>query len=152
MTWTDTRGRLPSPSLALLLSWPSLALLGLVVLPALLLIRISVAPADTMGLWSSGVSLAGFEVLFEKEPLGSLLNSLQLALLVAAVSLVLGYPLTFLITRMGRKGQVAWLLFLLATLSLSDVLTAFSWQVMLSKRVGLSNLFVALGWMSAPEF
>ena len=41
--------------------------------------------------------------------------------------------------------QVVWLVFLLATLSLSDVLIAFSWRVMLSKRIGLSNLFVALG-------
>ncbi len=52
---------------------------------------------------------------------------------------------------MARRLQVVWLVFLLATLSLSDVLIAFAWQVMLSKRVGLSNLFVMLGLLDRPE-
>jgi putative spermidine/putrescine transport system permease protein len=71
--------------------------------------------------------------------------------IVGAISVGLGYPLTWAIVRMRRRLQVAWLVFLLATLSLSDVLIAFSWQVMLAKRIGLSNLFVALGLMDVPE-
>ena len=52
---------------------------------------------------------------------------------------------------MSRRPQVAWLIFLLTTLTLSDVLIAFSWQVMLSKRVGLSKLLVAAGLMTQPD-
>jgi putative spermidine/putrescine transport system permease protein len=44
-----------------------------------------------------------------------------------------------------------WLVFLLVSLSLSDVLNAFSWQLLLSKRGGLASLLVQLGIMSRPE-
>ncbi|MDB5395830.1 MAG: potB [Rhodospirillales bacterium] len=136
--------------LALLLSWPTLTLLGLVAIPALLLIRISIAPRDPSGMWSPGFTLHAYRALMEPELLGALLDSVEMAVVVAAISLGLGFPLTYLITRMRRGQQVVWLVFLLTTLSLSDVLIAFSWQVMLSKRIGLSNVFVALGLMDAP--
>lgn len=137
--------------LGLLLSWPMLALLGLGGVPFILLLRISVAPHDPSGMWLPGVTLHAYGALAEPELLGALLDSIQMAVIVGAISVGLGFPLTYLITRMRRRLQVVWLVFLLATLSLSDVLIAFSWQVMLSKRIGLSNIFVALGLMSAPE-
>jgi len=132
---------------AVLLAWPSLALVGLVAIPFLLLVRISLAPPDPNGLWSAGISLAAYRGLMDRSFAAALLYSLGLAILVAAVGVCVGFPLTFFITRMRRGWQVLWLVFLLATLTLSDVLIAFSWQVMLSKRIGLANLLVKLGLM-----
>jgi putative spermidine/putrescine transport system permease protein len=129
------------------LSWPSLALAGLVGIPFLLLIRISLAPPDPNGLWSAGTSIAAYSGLMDRAFATALLSSFGLAILVAAVGVSLGFPLTFCITRMRRGWQVLWLIFLLATLTLSDVLIAFSWQVMLSKRIGMANLLVKLGLM-----
>ncbi len=141
----------PRVRLGLLLSWPMVALLGLGAVPFLMLLRISLAERDPNGVFLPGVTLHSYGTLGEPELLGSLLDSIQLAVIVGAISVGLGFPLTWAITRMRRRLQVAWLVFLLATLSLSDVLIGFSWQVMLSKRIGLSNLFVALGLMDAPE-
>ena len=132
---------------AVLLAWPSLALVGLVAIPFLLLVRISLAPPDPNGLWSAGISLAAYRGLMDRSFAAALLYSLGLAILVAAVGVCVGFPLTFFITRMRRGWQVLWLVFLLATLTLSDVLIAFSWQVMLSKRIGFANLLVTLGLM-----
>jgi len=132
---------------AVLLTWPSLALVGLVAIPFLLLVRISLAPPDPNGLWSAGISLAAYRGLMDRSFAAALLYSLGLAILVAAVGVCVGFPLTFFITRMRRGWQVLWLVFLLATLTLSDVLIAFSWQVMLSKRIGFANLLVTLGLM-----
>jgi putative spermidine/putrescine transport system permease protein len=137
--------------LGLLLSWPMVALLGLGAVPFVLLLRISVASHDPNGIKLSGLTLHAYGALGEPELLGALVDSIQLAVIVGAISVGFGFPLTWLITRMRRRLQVVWLVFLLATLSLSDVLIAFSWQVMLSKRIGLSNLFVALGLMDGPE-
>jgi putative spermidine/putrescine transport system permease protein len=137
--------------LGLLLSWPTLVLAGLGAVPFILLLRISLGQRDPNGIYLPGITLQSYSALSESEVLRSLLDSIQLAVIVGAVSVGLGFPLTWLISRMRRRLQVAWLVFLLATLSLSDVLIAFSWQVMLSKRIGLSNLFVALGLMDAPE-
>ncbi len=137
--------------LGLLLSWPMLALAGLGAVPFILLLRISLGQRDPNGMYLPGITLHSYGALGEPELLGALLDSIQLAVIVGAISVGLGFPLTWLIARMRRRLQVAWLVFLLATLSLSDVLIAFSWQVMLSKRIGLSNIFVALGLMDAPE-
>jgi putative spermidine/putrescine transport system permease protein len=134
-----------------LVSWPAFALIGLVAFPFGLLVRISLAAPDPSGLWTDTVTLDAYRGLIDGAFAWTLLYSLGLALLVAAISVALGFSLTFFITRMPRKLQVVWLVFLLTTLSLSDVLIAFSWQVMLSKRVGLSNLLVMMGVIDRPQ-
>jgi putative spermidine/putrescine transport system permease protein len=137
--------------LGMLLTWPAIVTLLLTVVPLLLLLRISLAPMDPAAPWGRGFSWMAYWSLGDRDAVRSLLQSLQMALIVAMISLVLGYPLTYLITRMPRRSQVAWLIFLLATLTLSDVLIAFAWQVMLSKRVGMSKVLVALRLMSQPD-
>ena len=137
--------------LGLLLGWPTMVTVLLTVVPLLLLLRISVAPTDPAAAWARGFSWEAYRSLGDRDAVRSLLQSLQLALIVAVISLLLSYPLIYLITRMPRRSQVAWLIFLLATLTLSDVLIAFAWQVMLSKRVGMSKWLVAGRLMSAPD-
>jgi putative spermidine/putrescine transport system permease protein len=136
---------------AALLTWPALALVVLVAIPVVLLLRISLAPPDPNGLWSAGATLDAYRGLMDRSFAAALLYSLGLALLVAAAGVGLGFPLTFFITRMRRGWQVLWLVFLLATLTLSDVLIAFSWQVMLSKRIGLPTMLVNLGLMDQAD-
>jgi putative spermidine/putrescine transport system permease protein len=134
-----------------LLAWPGAALVVFGLAPVALLLRISVAPRQEAGLWGHGLTFVAYGAPAELEVLRALMHSLILALVVAAISLGLGFPLAWLIARMRRRLQVVWLVFLLATLSLSDVLVAFSWQVMLAKRIGLSDVFVALGLMDRPD-
>jgi putative spermidine/putrescine transport system permease protein len=124
---------------------------GTVAIPFLLLLRISLAAPDPSGLWKSVLTLDAYGALLNREFAGALLYSLGVALLVATITVALGFPLTYLITRMKRRPQVVWLVFLLVSLSLSDVLNAFSWQLLLSKHGGLTGLLVLLGIMSRPE-
>jgi putative spermidine/putrescine transport system permease protein len=133
------------------LAWPALALLVFAALPFLILLRISVAPHDPSAPWGSGFTLSPYAELVDTASMTALLHSLWLAIVVGAISLGVGFPLAYLVTRMHRRSQVVWLIFLLATLTLSDVLIAFSWQVMLSKRIGLSKLLVWLGLLDRPE-
>ncbi len=133
------------------LAWPSLALFGTVVIPLILLLRISLAAADPSGLWRSVLTLDAYAGLLNREFAGALLYSLGVAMWVAVITVALGFPLTYLITRMSRRWQVVWLVFLLVSLTLSDVLNAFSWQLMLSKHGGLVSLLVLLGIMTRPE-
>ena len=133
------------------LAWPSLALFGTVVVPLILLLRISLAAADPSGLWRSVLTLDAYAGLLNREFAGALLYSLGVAMWVAVITVALGFPLTYLITRMSRRWQVVWLVFLLVSLTLSDVLNAFSWQLMLSKHGGLVSLLVLLGIVTRPE-
>ena len=83
--------------------------------------------------------------------------SLMLAICVAVCCVVLGIPFTYLLTKMGRKAQVLWLVALLSILSLSEVIIGFAWSTLFSRTAGITNLLVTLGVMReavalAPSF
>lgn len=81
----------------------------------------------------------------------ALLFSLFVAGLAALVSVLVGFPFTYFLTRLRRKAQVPWLVFILAVLSLSEVIIGFSWSTLLSRTAGLSNLLVAVSLLDKPE-
>ena len=57
---------------------------------------------------------------------------------VASVLAVLtAFPFTYALTRLSRRAQTAWLVFLLSSLSLSEVFVVMGWDVLLSNRSGL---------------
>lgn len=131
--------------------WPG-AMLGIfVAVPFLLMLRVSLAPLDKSRLWGDGLTLAAFTHLGEHGIGNALFYSVAFAVSVSLVSLLVAYPLTWLITRMAKKAQVCWLIFLLATLSLSDVLITFSWQVMLARRMWISQSLVWLGVLDKTD-
>ncbi len=73
--------------------------------------------------------------------------SIGLSLSAALIAVMIAFPFTYLLTRSGRSLQIVALVFLLAVLSLSEVIIGFSWSTLLSRTAGISNLFVALGLM-----
>jgi putative spermidine/putrescine transport system permease protein len=133
------------------LTWPTVALLGTVLVPFILLLRIRFAAPAPSGLWMPVFTLDAYAGLLHRDFAGALAYSLAVAVFVGVVSVALGFPLTYLITRLGRRTQILWLVFLLVTLSMSDVLNAFSWQVMLSKRGGFVGFLTLLGILDRPE-
>jgi putative spermidine/putrescine transport system permease protein len=77
--------------------------------------------------------------------------SLLLAGVAAVISVTIAFPFTYLLTRMRRRVQVRWLVFILAVLSLSEVIIGFSWATLMSRTAGLSNIFVWLGLFDQPQ-
>ncbi len=76
--------------------------------------------------------------------------SMMLAAGVAVLSVALAFPFTYLLTRLRRRTQVLWLVFLLSVLSLSEVIIGFAWATLLSANAGISNLLVMVGLLDAP--
>lgn len=76
--------------------------------------------------------------------------SILLAGLAAVVSVAIAFPFTYALTRLKRRAQVPWLVFILAVLSLSEVIIGFSWSTLLSRTAGLSNILVWLGLATQP--
>lgn len=136
------------PPLALLYSAAALA--AFFALPFLMLLRVSLARRDPSVYQGTGLTLEGYTRLADPLVTNAILNTLGLALVVATISILIAVPATYLISRMDRRPQVAWLLGLLTTLALSEVLVTFSWQVLLSRRAGLSNILVWLGLFEEP--
>ena len=62
--------------------------------------------------------------------------SIWISALAAAIVICVAFPFTYLLTRMRRRAQVRWLVFILAVLSLSEVIIGFSWSTLLSRTAG----------------
>lgn len=100
------------------------------------------------GYYEAGFELTHFKRLLRATYLDIALFSISLSAGVAFVCLLIGFPFTYFVTRLKRRGQIIWLVYILAQLSLSEVLIAFGWQILLSKTAGIGNIFV---WMGLAE-
>src|SRR5690606_24248362 len=112
---------------------PGLMLTIFFAVPLVLLLRTSFANRDPAVYQGSGFSLDPFAQLFQPMVMNTMVFSIGLACLVALVSVAIAFPATYFITRMSKRSQVAWLIAVLSTLALSEVLLTFAWQILLSK-------------------
>ena len=138
-------------ALAGLLSLPTLFLVILCLTPLFLLFQLSFAHREDGGLWRAGLELTQYRQLLTPQFLRVALFSFGLAFSTAVISVALAFPVAYFISRMKRRAQIAWLVGLLSTLSLSEVLIVFSFQVLLSGGGGLVKALVALGVMASPH-
>lgn len=78
--------------------------------------------------------------------------SLRYAVTASILAVVTALPFTYLLTRLSRRAQARWLVFLLASLSLSEVFIVMGWDILLSNNSGLPALFAVTGltdWLKA---
>ena len=80
----------------------------------------------------------------------ALVFSLWISGLAAVVVTCVAFPFTYFLTRMRRGSQVRYLVFILAVLSLSEVIIGFSWSTLLSRTAGVSNLLYFIGLLPQP--
>lgn len=132
------------------IAWPALMLFLFFVLPFGLMLAVSFFRRVPGGFYQPDFVLANY-ARFLTAFFGNVLGfSLGLALLVAVIAVALAFPFTYLLSRMRRRRQVPWLVFLLAVLSLSEVIVGFSWSTLLSRTAGITNLLVLIGLMDQP--
>ena len=135
---------------------------GALIYPAIMLIVFFVVPFGIMLAVSfyHRVEGAFYEPAFELDNYArfltpffgkSLAFSLMIAGLAGAVSVMVAFPFTYFLTRLRRPAQVRWLVFIMAVMSLSEVIIGFAWASLLSRTAGLSNILVWLGLLDKPE-
>lgn len=77
--------------------------------------------------------------------LNKLWYSLYYAIIASLIAVLTAFPFTYFLTRMSRASQSRWLVFLLATMSLSEVFIVMGWDILLSNRSGLPMLLREAG-------
>lgn len=140
-----------SPARHLLLLVPGLALLVLFVIPLGAMAAVSFFRTVDSAFFEPAFLFGAYERAFSPFFLERMAVSLGLALLAAAICLLVGFPFGYLLTRQRRSRQVPYLVLILSVLTLSEVIIAFSWSLLLSRTSGLSNILVWLGLRSQPE-
>jgi len=99
------------------------------------------------GFYEPAFELANYARFLSPLFVNALFFSLFICALAAVICVGLAMPFTYVLSRKRRRTQTAWLVFILAILSLSEVIIGFAWSVLLSRSAGVSNLFVALGFI-----
>ena len=130
---------------------PALVLAVFFLGPFLLMVRASFYRRVQGGFYEPAFVLESWSRLGTRFYLERALFSLEICLLAAAVTVVVAFPFTWFLTRMGRRTQVPLLIMLLAALTLSEVIVAFAWDLILGRASGVSNIAVWLGLMSEPR-
>jgi putative spermidine/putrescine transport system permease protein len=130
--------------------YPALMLGLFFLVPFAIMVAVSFFHRVEGAFYEPGFELDNYAQLFSSFFARSLLFSLYIAGLTALVSVLFAFPFTYLLTRMKRHYQVLLLVFILAVLSLSEVIIGFTWSTLLSRTAGISNLLVAMGLMATP--
>ena len=125
---------------------PSSAIVGIFFLiPFVLILMSSVAVPTADGDYRFGFDLSHFERFLTWFYIERALFSAGICVLIAVLSLVIAFPFTYILTTLSEHTRTVWLIYILAQLSLSEVLIAFSWQVLFSRTAGLGNILAFLG-------
>ena len=96
-----------------------------------------------------GWSLENFrEIFYDSYYVGRMLYTVALVVLVSVLTLMVAMPLTIVIARLKNFWRSTWVVLLLASLALSEVLTAYAWQIILSKSSGLPGWLERLGLLT----
>jgi putative spermidine/putrescine transport system permease protein len=82
--------------------------------------------------------------------LGVLWRTLKLALLVTAISLLLGYPEAYYLTLVTGKRKAAFLALILSPLFVSAVIRTFGWMIVLAPHGLLNTLLERLHLIDSP--
>lgn len=133
------------------LVWPAAMLGTFFVVPFGIMLVVSFFHRVEGGFYEPAFELANyarFLTPFFAQVLGF---SLGISALAALVVVAVAFPFTYCLTRLPRRSQVGFLVFILAVLSLSEVIVGFAWSTLLSRTAGLSNLLVWLGLLAQPQ-
>ncbi len=130
-----------------LLAWPTVALTLLFLVPLGIIAALGFFRRIQAGFFEVAFVTDNYARALDAFHLERLAVSVVLALAATLVTLLLAVPFTYLLTRRPRARQVPYLVLVLASLSLSEVIVAFAWSLLLSRTSGISNLLVALGLM-----
>ncbi len=124
------------------------------VFPFLLVLAISFGRKVDGAAWVWDFTLENYQrffvgVLWPEEVtflyLQQLYFSFYFAVIAALIAVLTALPFTLMLTRLKRSAQAIWLVFILSSLSLSEVFIVMGWDILLSNNSGLPKLFKETG-------
>jgi putative spermidine/putrescine transport system permease protein len=131
--------------------YPALMLGIFFVVPFAIMVAMSFFHRDPAVFYRPAFEFANYLRLATPFFTRSFMFSIWLSGLAAVIVVSVAFPFTYFLTRSRRRIQVYYLVFILAVLSLSEVIIAFTWSTLLSRTAGISNILVFIGLMDQAE-
>jgi putative spermidine/putrescine transport system permease protein len=132
------------------LIYPALMLCIFFVVPFCIMLAVSFFHRVEGAFFEPAFELANYARFLTPFFGGALAFSLYISALAGVIVIAIAFPFTYALTRMRRRTQVVFLVFILAVLSLSEVIIGFSWSTLLSRTAGISNLLHFAGLLDQP--
>jgi putative spermidine/putrescine transport system permease protein len=132
------------------LSFPVGMLLVFFLIPFGIMVATSFYHRIPGAFYTPAFEFTSWQRLFQPIFLERALSSIWICLLAGAACIVIAFPFTYFLTRMRRRPHVVLLIVVLSALSLSEVIVAFSWTVLLGRSSGISNVLAWAGLMGEP--
>jgi putative spermidine/putrescine transport system permease protein len=128
---------------------------GMLVLPALAFYAVVyLYPLSRLGAWSffdHGFTLKFYTELFEEPTyFKALSNTLEISLLVTLISLLLGYPLAYLMATTSPSARRILMILVLVPFWTSILVRTFAWIVILGNNGLVNRALVAVGLIDHP--
>lgn len=125
--------------------------LGFLVLPYVFLLRLSLYKFSSLRLYIPDLTLDNYRaVLGDPFYLGMIGRTVALGAGVAALSLVLGYPLALKIARSGPRLKSLLMAVTLSPLLINLVVRTYAWLVLLGDTGVINRWLIALGATAGP--
>lgn len=124
--------------------WPAILLLALFfVWPMLDVFRASIYDPD--------LTLEHFERAFTRSVyMNVLMRTVWVAIEVAVLCTLIGYPAAWIISRMSRPKQMLWLLAIFMTMWMSVLIRSFTWVVFFGREGIVNDLLSAMHLIEQP--
>jgi len=137
----------------MLISYPALILGIFVVIPMGLLFVVSFFQNIEGGFYEPVLTLENYARFFGSDLYrGRVLYTLRLAALVSAITLVVGYPIAYYISRLSsRRWRRIYISTIISTLFLTFIIRAFAWQALLESNSVVPTIAATIGIMSEPS-
>ena len=128
---------------------------GPLVLPAVLLfVAVYLYPLSRLFTWSffaPTFSTQHYRALFaEPAYVAAFVNTIDLSVSVTLLTLLLGYPVAYLMTTLSPRGRAVVLACVLVPFWTSILVRTFAWMVLLGRNGLLNHALVALGIVETP--
>ena len=143
----DRRGRV-----ALLLAGPGVAwLAAFFLLPLAIIFIVSLGQRDALDRVSLGdPSLANYARAFDVRFLPTVLNSLRYAALTTILSLAIGYPIAYWISRHGGRRKLLLIVVVMLPFWTSYLIRTYAWMIVLRDNGVANSILQAVGLTSEP--
>lgn len=140
--WLNVGVLLASPALVLFLAFFAA--------PLVVLVPVSFHPFDGSGIGASWTIVNYIRVVSDPFYITVFARTIGLGFLVAALCLVLCWPLASFIARSRSRFKVGLILVVIFPLLIDVVVRSFGWIVLLSGNGIINNILISLGIVSAP--
>ena len=116
-----------------------------ILMPLLLIVFFAFTSGDSQSFSEFSFSLSNFKRFFTPTYLKVLRRSVNLALISTIISLIVGYPLAYIISKERAKRQNVMILMLVIPMWMNFLLRTYAWLTLLGRNGVINNVLAKIG-------